>query len=191
MDALQALTERRTIRLFQPRHVADADLAAIINCARVTSCASNLQPLRYVVIRTAELLNRVLAETAWARLVAPQRTPEPGKTAPAAFIAILAPADAKPITYADAGAAIQSMQTAAWSLGLGCCWLGAIQRQNLHQILRLADDRQVLFLLAVGYPAEQPTSEDVPANASIAYYLDDDKRLHVPKIRLEDLVDWR
>lgn len=191
MDTLQALTERRTIRLFQPRTVADADLATIINGARMTSCASNLQPLRYIVVRTAPLLNRVLAETAWARLVAPQRTPVPGKTAPAAFIAVIAPADAKPITYADAGAAIQSMQTAAWALGLGCCWLGAIQRDNLHQTLNLTDDRQVLFLLALGYPAEQPTSEDVGGNASVAYYIDDANRLHVPKIRLEDLVDWR
>ncbi len=191
MNALQALTERRTIRLFQQRPVADADLATVINAARVTSCASNLQPLRYIAIRTQPLVDQVLAETAWAALVAPKRTPVPGKTAPAAFIAVIAPADAKPITYADAGAAIQSMQTAAWTLGLGCCWIGSLKRENLQKLLNLTPEKQTLFLLAIGYPAEQPVSEDVAGDASIAYYLDDANRLHVPKIRLEDLVDWR
>lgn len=191
MDTMQTLRERRTIRLFEQRAVADQDLRAIIDCGRLASSAANLQPLRYIVIRTQPLVNKVLAETAWAGLVAPRRTPIADQTGPAAFIALLAADDAKPTTYADAGAALQNMQNAAWALGLGCCWIGSIKRDKLQQMLALPAGQQVLYLLAVGYPAEQPTAEDVAGSESVAYYLDDQNRLHVPKIKVEDLTDWR
>ena len=94
------------------------------------------------------------------------------------------------MTYADAGAAIQSMQIAAYEKGLGCCWLGAINRQNLHGILGLAEKQQVLFLLAVGVPDEQPVSEDITDPKDVNYYLDDANRLHIPKLTVDAITKW-
>lgn len=191
MEIKVALKERRTVRLYQQKNVPDADLAEMIDCARVTSCASNLQQLRYIVIREMKLLKEVFPLTAWANLVRPSRTPEWGISAPRCFIAVIASANANQVIYADAGAAIQSMQMMAWSKGLGCCWLGSIQREKLKILLELPDDKQVLYLLAVGYPAEKPVAEDVEEGKSIFYYLDEQQNLHIPKIRLEDIATWR
>jgi len=191
MNIQEALKNRRTVRLYQQKNVPDSDLADMIDAARVTSCASNLQQLRYIVIRDAKLVKEIFPLTAWANLVQPRRTPEWGITAPRCFIAVIASATANQVIYADAGAAIQSMQLMAWSKGLGCCWLGSIQRDQLKTLLELPHDKQVLYLVAVGYPAEKPVSEDVPADKSVFYYLDDQKCLRVPKIRLEDVATWR
>ena len=106
------------------------------------------------------------------------------------FIAVIGPTDANSMTYADAGAAIQSMQIAAYEKGLGCCWLGAINRQNLHGILGLAEKQQVLFLLAVGVPDEQPVSEDITDPKDVNYYLDDANRLHIPKLTVDAITKW-
>ncbi len=191
MDIQVALKERRTIRFFQQEPVPDTDLADLLDAARMASCGGNMQKLRYQVIRERALVERVFAQTAWAGLVQPKRNPEWGKTAPLHFIAVLGPAAGGTTCYADAGAAIQSMQLLAFAKGLGCCWLGAIKRDKLQEILEISADQQVLYLLAVGYPAEAPIAEDVPASASVAYYLDEQQRLHVPKICPDDLAIWK
>ena len=94
------------------------------------------------------------------------------------------------MTYADAGAAIQSMQIAAYEKGLGCCWLGAINREKLHGLLGLQEKQEVFFLLAVGVPAEQPVSEDITNPEDVKYYLDDNNRLHIPKLTVDAITRW-
>ena len=192
MDFSELLQRRRTIRRFAQRPVADADLRALLEAARLASSAANLQPLRYVVARTPQLVAQLLPLTAWAARVQPRRNPVLGQSAPAAFIAVTAPADAHPVwTQADAGAAIQSIEFAATDRGLGCCWLGAIQRKPIAELLQLPPDRQLLYLVAVGYPDEQPVHEDAPSADHIGYYLDENDRLHVPKLTADQNTVWK
>lgn len=191
MDIEDALKARRTIRLYKQEAVKDEDLRAMVDAARLTSCAANLQRLRFIIARTSKVVEDILENTAWAALVKPRRTPVFGETAPAAFIAITAPADASPILHADAGAAIQSMQLLAWNRGLGCCWIGSVNRETVKTILNVPADMQILYLLAVGIPAENPCSQDVRKGESIEYYLDDENRLHVPKLSVDDVSEWK
>ena len=109
MEIKEALQKRRTIRLFQQKPVPAELLRNMVEAARMASCASNLQRLRYVVVATPALVDDVLEKTAWAALVKPRRTPVNGVNGPAAFIAIASSAEPSPILHADAGAAIQSM----------------------------------------------------------------------------------
>ncbi len=190
MSILEALKTRRTIRLFKQVNVPSDDLRDLLEAARQTSCACNSQLLRYVVVKSSDDVKKVFEQTAWAGLVKPRRTPVWGVSAPNAFIAVVGPTDAGSMTYADAGAAIQSMQMAAFEKGLGCCWLGAINRQNLHGILGLAEKQQVLFLLAIGVPDEAPVSEDVTNPDDVKYYLDGDNRLHIPKLTVDSIARW-
>ncbi len=190
MDIEKALLERRTIRLYQQKPVPVEDLRFMIDAARQTSSASNLQRLRFVVATSPSVVNEMLVKTAWAALVKPRRTPVAGETGPAAFIAVTVPAGFNHIVAADAGAAIQSMQLAAWSRGLGCCWIASIDKAAMKQILHVPEEREILFVVSVGYPAEAPCSEDVHSVGQLAYYLDESNRLHVPKLALEEVSVW-
>jgi FMN reductase [NAD(P)H] len=187
---LKQIQERRSIRFFTQQAVPEEILREMIDGARVTSCAGNMQQLRYVVVSTPELAEKVFEQTAWGAMVRPKRNPQWGKTAAPAYIAVLGPSDCAPIVHADAGAAIQSMQLIAHARGLGSCWLGAIQRAALCALLRVSPTQQLLYLLAVGYPGEKPLSEDVAAGSSLRYYLDEQDRLHVPKLCAEDVARW-
>ena len=190
MTILEALKARRTIRLFKQASVSSDDLRDMLDAARQTSCACNGQLLRYVVVKSSDDVKNVFEQTAWAGLVKPRRTPVWGVSAPAAFIAVVGPKDANSMTYADAGAAIQSMQIAAYEKGLGCCWLGAINREKLHGLLGLQEKQEVFFLLAVGVPAEQPVSEDISDPKDVKYYLDDNNQLHIPKLTVDAISKW-
>ena len=98
----EALLKRRTIRLYQQKPVPKEDLRFMIDAARQTSCASNLQRLRFVVVTTPSTVQEMLAKTAWAALVKPRRTPVSGVTGPAAFIAVTVPENANSIVAASA-----------------------------------------------------------------------------------------
>jgi len=188
MNMLEAMRERRTIRRFQQRPVPDAELRKILDCARFASCAANMQRLRYAAVRTTGIVKAVFDTTGWGAMVKPRRTPEWGKTAPLCFLAVTGPADAPLALEADAGAAIQTIEYAAWALGLGCCWIGSFHRERCHEILKLPNDRRILYLVAIGYPAEAPVAEE--SSGSVRYYLDDADVLHVPKYGVDDLTSW-
>ncbi|MHB9140065.1 MAG: nitroreductase family protein [Victivallaceae bacterium] len=191
MEFSAVVKGRRTIRRFKQTPVQESDLRTMINAARLSPSGGNVQPLRYVVIRQPELVSMVFENTAWAGLVKPRRNPEPGKTAPLTFIAVVGPRENSNILHADAGAAIQSMMLTAYSAGIGCCWLGAFKRENVDLILNLPEKSSVIYLVAVGYPDESPVQEDIDAGMSEKYYLDDSDVLHVPKFSVDAISEWR
>lgn len=193
MELFEALSGRRSVRRFRQLAVPEPALRKMIDMARRGSCGGNRQLLRYIVVRTPETVRNLFEQTAWAALVKPRRTPRWGKDAPLCFIAVTAPAANAgiPIVHADAGCAIQSMQLAAFAQQLGCCWIGAFNQTEAARILELPPERAVLYLLAVGFPAEEPVFEEAPVPEMVKYYLDDEDRLHVPKLRIDDVAQWR
>lgn len=191
MEFAAALNGRRTIRRFKQIPVKEAEIRLMLNAARLSPCAGNMQPLRYVIIQEQKLVSMIFENTAWAGLVKPHRNPEPGITAPLTFIAVVGPRENSNILHADAGAAIQSMMLTAYSLGIGCCWLGAFKRESVDMILDLPEKSSVIYLVAVGYPAESPVQEDIDAGMSEKYYLDAADVLHVPKFSVDTIAEWR
>ncbi|MDD2403902.1 MAG: nitroreductase family protein [Victivallaceae bacterium] len=185
-----ALTGRRSIRRFKQKDVSESEITDIIDMARLSASAGNAQPLRYVVVRSNSLVKSVFDNVAWAAYIKPLRTPKWGVSAPRCFIAVTAPAGFSNMAFADAGAAIQSLMLAAHGKGLGACWIGAFDRSKIDELLAMPNNRQVIFLVALGYPDENPVSQNIAANESIKYYLDEKDCLHVPKIRTADLIEW-
>ncbi len=188
---LKELLKRRTIRKFSQKKVKKADIQAMIEAARCASCASNRQRLRYIGIVSPEKVAAILPHTFYAGLVKPRRTPVPGETSPTAFLAVTATEKPSPHLYADAGAAIQSIEFAAWERGIGCCWLGSFVPEKAAEILGFPDSERLVYLVALGYPAEEPVSEDIPADGDPKYYLDEKDTLHVPKFTAEALLSWQ
>ncbi|MFA6104225.1 MAG: nitroreductase family protein [Victivallaceae bacterium] len=191
MEFSAVVQGRRTVRRFKQVQLKESELREMLDAARLSSCGGNIQPLRYIVIRTPELVSGIFENTAWGGLVKPRRNPEPGRTAPLTFIAVVSPRSGNSTLHADAGAAIQSMTLTAYSLGIGCCWIGAFRRENVDMILALPEDLTVIYLLAVGYPDESPVQEDIAAGMSANYYLDDNDVLHVPKFTVDAITQWR
>jgi nitroreductase len=56
----------------------------------------------------------------------------------------------------DTTIALQNMVIAAWSLGVGSCWIGAFNEEKVKQLLKIPEKWKVVALVTFGYPAEQP-----------------------------------
>jgi nitroreductase len=190
-DFLSIIRTRRTIRRFADRPIEPSVLIDLVDAARLAPSAANKQPLRYVVVSDAALCAQVFANVAWAGYIRPKRNPGPGQE-PKAYIVILVDKDIAGEHGAptDVGAAAENMMLAAWSIGIGSCWMGAIQRVEIGRILHIPENMSVDTLVALGYPAEEPIVEDIQDEAAagaVKYYLDADDCLHVPKRRIESI----
>jgi len=59
MQLIEAITLRRSIRKFKPDAVPDNYVKEIIEAARLAPSGSNLQPGRYVIIKSAEMREKI------------------------------------------------------------------------------------------------------------------------------------
>jgi nitroreductase len=54
----------------------------------------------------------------------------------------------------DVAIALENMVLAATSEGLGTCWVGSFDEEEVKQILKIPEDYRIIALLAVGYSRE-------------------------------------
>jgi nitroreductase len=186
VDFHALIASRRSIRNFEERPVPPEHLARILEAARLAPSSTNRQPWRFVLLTrkeerekiagaviqpfitaapalfvccidrsafTKRLVERRLGELVDAGVVSQeaavflysQRMPEQVeevKTPPSAYL--------------DMGIAVEQMVLQAAALGLGSCWVRLFNPAEVHQILALPAQIEVVALLPVGYPAENP-----------------------------------
>ena len=57
----------------------------------------------------------------------------------------------------DTAIVLEHIVLQAVELGLGTCWIGAFQENEIKNILKIPEDKKVVALLIIGYPAESPS----------------------------------
>ena len=132
----------------------------------------------------ADIVAKIFPLLAWAAYVQPNRNPPKGHE-PVAYIIVLINKDIEMPGFGkvDAAAAIENILLVAWSKGIGSCWLGSVERDKMMEILDIPSRLEIDSVIALGYPDEQPVSEDVRNDSEEPpkYYLDNKDILHVPK----------
>jgi nitroreductase len=172
------ILSRRTIRQFEPRPVDQSILERLVNAGRLAPSAANLQPLEFIAVDDAEVSRKVFPCLRWAAYIAPRGNPRPGRE-PTAYIVTLVNLGVREKGFEyDVGAAREE--------GLGSCWLFSIERESLAEILKIPQGYRVDCVLALGYPAESPVTEEF--TDSVRYWQDAAGVLHVPKRPLRSIL---
>lgn len=157
MDALEAIHGRRSIRKYQDQPVPEDLLWRLLAAAMSAPSACNAQPWQFVVISDPAILAEIPRINPHARM------------AQGAPVAILVCGDLDLEVSAgywvvDCAAAVQNLLLAAHALGLGAVWTGVYPREDrikgLSRLLALPQNVVPHSLIVLGYPAEQPASED-------------------------------
>src|SRR5512137_2784343 len=148
MSLIDVILTRRSIRRYDTKEVPAEVLQQILEAGRQAPSAANRQPIRFVIVKDHDLL-KVLCDNLFTRFV---------KYAP---IAIVGCADIKSLltgkwAVVDAAIAMENMVIAAWTLGVGSCWIGACDEEKVKELLKIPDKWKVVALVTLGYPAEQP-----------------------------------
>ncbi len=186
MSIYETVMRRRTIRRFKQKTLPPDLLKRIVNAGRVAPSSANLQPLEYVVIDSAPLVEKTFDTLKWAGYISPDGNPPLGER-PVAYIVILVNQEkSSGSCQRDAAAAIENMILVALEDGVGSCWLGSIDRDRLQNILKLPEHVIIDSVLAIGYSNESPVTEKM--EDSVKYWKDKEGILHVPKRDLEDIL---
>jgi len=167
MELMEAVRGRRSIRSFLDRPVEDEMLRAVLEAGRLAPSARNMQDWRFIVVKDKDTRLK-LAEAARNQAFVAQ--------APVVIAACgtsdLVMTCGQPAYAIDVAIAVDHMTLAAFSLGLGTCWIGAFYEDHVKEILGVPNGVRVVALLPLGYPAKWPRStprkslEDVVAYES-------------------------
>jgi nitroreductase len=151
MEFIDVITNRRSIRRFKTKPVESQLIRILLNCAMYAPSAVNRQPWHFIVIDDRSIMEKIME-------VHPN-----SKMLQTASHAIVVCGDEQlqhgpGYWIADCAAATQNILLAAFSLGLGSCWIGSYPRENrmttFRELFRLPEHVQVFSIVAVGYPDE-------------------------------------
>ncbi|MEW5802512.1 MAG: nitroreductase family protein [bacterium] len=182
------IVKSRSIRRFDQSFPLDRKgLEELVDLARLSPSAANLQPLKFFLSFEPEKNNQIFPHLAWAGYLKDWPGPAEGER-PSAYIIVLGDTAITATFGIDPGIAGQSILLGAAEKGWGGCMIGAIQREELHKALCLPERYEILLVLAIGKPAEQVCLEEVTAGGDIRYWRDSRGVHHVPKRSLKDIL---
>ncbi len=188
MEFKEIVVKNRSYRRFAQSHSLTQEmLLELVDLARSTPSAGNRQLLRYVISCALEINSKVFDTLGWAASLPDWPGPEEGER-PTGYIVIVAESSSWDWTRVDLGIAAQTILLGAAAKGLGGCMLGNVRKEQLKRVLGLAEDLEILLVIALGKPVEEVVLEEVGKEESITYYRTDDRVHHVPKRKLADLV---
>ncbi len=177
MDFFEVINQRRSIRKFRPDAVNKADILKILHAANWAPSALDLQPWEFLVV-SGDKKNRLAGN--YGKIVdnytkdwdeSPDKAFMPRSEfiqfasiyggAPVVIVVLAeAHTDSKyqKALLESASAAMENMLLAATALGLGGCWMtGPLEDEGyLRSLLSIPDDREIVALSPVGYPAATP-----------------------------------
>ena len=181
------LLKNRSYRRFdQSVRVSMELLREMVEAARISGSARNMQPLKYMLFNDPEDCQRIFPTLAWAGYLKDWPGPVEGER-PTAYIVQLGDLELTDDWWCDDGIAAQSMLLTAVEQGFGGCIIGSVQREKLRSLLEIPERYNIIQVLALGLPAEKVVIEEV-TDDDIKYWRDENGVHHVPKRGLEELI---
>jgi nitroreductase len=143
MEVYDCIINRRSIRSYLDRDIDEEAIHKIIEAARWSPSAVNRQPWEFIIVRNRALLQKIAEKARYGSFIA---------DAPVAIAVVTDPSTKWHII--DGSTAVQNMTLAAWEMGIGTCWIGSLERDEVKEILGIPENLHLLTVLPFGYPAK-------------------------------------
>ncbi|MFA5422507.1 MAG: nitroreductase family protein [Phycisphaerae bacterium] len=184
----ELIRRNRSYRRFDENFEITADvLRGLIDLARLSPSASNMQPLKYIISNDKQKNALIFPNLGWAGYLTDWPGPGEGER-PVAYIVILGDTRISKTFNYDFGIAAQSILLGAVYKGLGGCMVATIKKKELAQALNIAACFEILLVIALGKPAEKIVIEQVSKDGNIKYWRDEKQVHHVPKRSLDEII---
>ena len=149
---MTAIKIRRSIRHYKDTHVEEEKLDKMLEAGRLAPSAGNLQEWKFVVVRDKGTREKLAIAANNQKFI---------EDAPVTIVACATITDyimkckqhAYPI---DLAIAVDHMTLEAVEEGLGTCWVGSFDEEDIKKILGIPDNIRVVTLLTIGYPKYVP-----------------------------------
>ncbi|MBR3895113.1 MAG: nitroreductase family protein [Clostridia bacterium] len=150
MNFSELARARYSVRAFQQKEIRDEDLNAILEAGRVAPTACNNQPQKIYVVKSPALRQKLAAvcpctfDAPTVIVMGYDKTRDwknrrmPGYSS----------------GETDAAIVCTHMMLAAFERGVGSCWVGVFNAEEVANTLGLPENVRVTSLLPIGYPAD-------------------------------------
>lgn len=152
---LEAIRNRRSVRLYRRTPVSDADVEEILKAGFCAPSAHNERPWHIVVVRDQAVRERMAGIHEWSRWIA---------SAPVAVVVAVDRSGFAPFWPEDGAAFTENMMIQATELGLATCWIGirGAEKDGVHgedvvrQACGLPEHFGIVAVMTLGYAGRHP-----------------------------------
>ena len=180
-------TNRSYRRFHQHARIEMSTLLELVDLARMSASAMNIQPLKYL-LSCDPAMNAVIFPTlGWAMQLKDWPGPAEGER-PSAYIIMLGDTHISRNFGVDPGIAAQNILLGAVEKGLGGCMIATIRKKELAEVLSISPEFEIVLVIALGKPKEKVVVEQVGQDGKTGYWRDAEENHHVPKRALDDII---
>lgn len=164
MDVAAAIRGRKSVRSYTDRAVEREQIEQVLEAGRLSPSANNRQEWKFIVVTRPETRQKLVRAAMNQGFIG---------QAPVVLAACATESDKVMMcghpTYAvDVSIAFAYMLLQAYELGLGTCWIGAFNEEEVKTILGVPRNVRVVALSPLGYPAGDPGSRPRKGMAEVA-----------------------
>jgi len=187
MNLLELATKNRSYRRFQQSEpVSMEQLKNLVELARLSPSAGNIQPLKFILSNDAARNDAIFSCLVWESYIKDSPGPGAGRR-PAAYILILGDRTITRDFSCNHGIAAQSILLGATEMGFGGYMFADIKRDRLAEVMGIPDRYDILAVVALGVPRERVVVTEAK-DGNVAYWRDINKVHHVPKRTLDEII---
>lgn len=147
VSLVDVVISRRSIRRYEQKEIPKDVLDKILDAGRQAPSAANKQPWHFIVVTDPEIkkelskgmFNRFIKDTSVTIVGCAHKDLIAGKW-----------------SIISTTIALQNMVIAAWAMGIGSCWIGDFNEENVKKLLNIPKSWNIVALISLGYPAEKP-----------------------------------
>jgi nitroreductase len=156
MELLEAIKGRRSIRKYKTKPIPDEAITTLIEAGTYAPSAGNIQPWHFIIAKSLAIKTK-LAAAAYNQMIVEQ--------APIVIV-VCADESQEQTRYGkrgidlyclqDTAAATQNILLAAYSLGLGTCWIGAFNEEQAKLAINAPAGVRPVAIISVGHADVSP-----------------------------------
>lgn len=156
----EALITRRSVRKYESTSVSPDILDRVFEICRFAPTSMNTQSYYFKIIRDTDTIARLACV----------RDPgaKPIGNAPLA-VAICSDPGLSRRHIQDGCIAAYHFMLAAWSYGLGTCWIAAMDREDVKEMLAIPPEHYVVTVTPLGYPLNK--RKEAPERKEMSWFL--------------------
>jgi len=155
MSVLEIIRKRRSVRKYKGDPIPQDVLLRVLEAARLAPSGKNYQPWKFIIAQEKGLKKKLAKASAEQYFIA---------EAPLVIVACGFPDNcySRMGRYmkswsVDVAIALEHLILQAEEEGLGTCWIGSFEEQEVKDLLNIPEGVRVLALTPLGYPDQTPS----------------------------------
>lgn len=176
-EIINCLLERRSIREFRDIPIEKAHLDEILKCGIASPNGNNKQTWKFTVLQVRD--NIISFKRNIVRTLEITHTDSLHGFGDPTAIIIVTDRKCNYNAMANGACAIMNMMSAAWSLGIGTCWVNALrtiqEEEDIRKMLtdfQIPEDHMVVGMIVMGYMLEEKIPKKPHRRTDVIYFAD-------------------